>query len=69
MLAVFAFCIHALLHERLDRLPVGDLIRQVARLFAFDRAGKEIAAFIREGIDMLIASGRATLDGDRITVR
>ena len=57
------------LMEQMISLPVSDLTREVARLFGFDRAGKEIAAFIREGIDKLIASGRATLDGDRITVR
>jgi very-short-patch-repair endonuclease len=40
-------------------LPVGDLVRETARLFGYQRAGPKVEQSIRRGIDLLVARNAA----------
>jgi very-short-patch-repair endonuclease len=48
--------------------PQKDLVREVARLFGFQRAGKQIAHRIQEAIEVLEQRGIVELEGSRATL-
>ncbi len=47
-------------------MPYDDLVKQTARTLGFGRTGERVAERMGEGIQLLVASGRARREGERI---
>jgi very-short-patch-repair endonuclease len=47
--------------------PVGDVVRETARLFAFQRTGRLVEERIHLGVDLSLRRGRITRIGDQLT--
>ncbi len=48
-------------------MPSGVLLKDTARAFGIQRVGAKVEARMRVGVDLLLARGRATDDGTRVT--
>ena len=48
--------------------PAEDIIREVARLFAFQRTGRVVEERVRLGLDLLVARGKVARSGDTIAI-
>jgi hypothetical protein len=49
--------------------PETEIIRETSRLFGFRRTGRVVEDRIRKGLDLLVETGRASRDGDVISIR
>jgi very-short-patch-repair endonuclease len=45
-------------------LPEEDLLREVARLFGYQRTGPTVQACLQQGVDLLVSRGQARREGD-----
>lgn len=50
-------------------MPTQDLLRETARLFGIQRMGARVSEAMSAGVDVLLARGQASADGDRILWR
>lgn len=48
--------------------PRGELVRETARLFGFDRLGSNVADRMEQAIDALVARGSVAEDGEMVTL-
>ena len=48
--------------------PVGEVVRETARLFGFQRMGRRVDQRMRLSVDLLVESGRVTREGDHLVI-
>ena len=49
-------------------IEVVDLVRETARLFGYQRVGRQIDEDLQQAIDLLVAQERGIRDGDRVVL-
>ena len=48
--------------------PVGEVVRETAKLFGFQRMGRRVDQRMRSSVDLLVESGRVTRTGDHLVI-